>query len=63
MLGIIGGEGISLEEYNKGFGWVFFPYREGFPKILFVFLCTVFVPVILVAATLLVMVKLNTKME
>jgi hypothetical protein len=57
VLGLIGGEGLSLEEYSKGFGWVFFPCREGFPRILLVFLCMVFLLVILVAATLLFMVK------
>jgi hypothetical protein len=24
VLGLIGGEGIYLEEYSKGFGWVFY---------------------------------------
>ena len=63
MLGFIGGEGISLEEYSKGFGWVFFPFLEGFPRILLVYLCMVFLLVILVVATLLVMVKKNAKIE
>jgi hypothetical protein len=55
--GFICGEGISLEEYSKGFGWVFFPCGEGFPNILLVFLCMVLLLVILVTATLMVMVK------
>jgi hypothetical protein len=63
VLIIIGGEGLSLEEYNKGFGWVFFPCYEWFPRILLVFLCMVFLLVILVAATLLIMVKTNAKLE
>jgi hypothetical protein len=63
VLGFLGGEGIYLEEYSKGFGWVLFPCLEGFPMILLVFLCMVFLLVILVAATLLVMVKINAKME
>jgi hypothetical protein len=25
VLSLIGGGGLSLEEYSKGFGWVFFP--------------------------------------
>ena len=58
-----GGGGLSLEEYRKGFGWVLFPCLEGFPRILLVFLCMVFLLVILVVATLLSMVKLNDKME
>ena len=54
MLGIIGGEGLSIEEYIKGFGWIFFPCLEGFPRILLVFLCMVLLLVILVVATLMV---------
>jgi hypothetical protein len=53
----LGGEGLSLEKYNKEFGWVFFPCLEGFPRILLVFLCMVILLVILVAATSMVMVK------
>ena len=50
-----------LKNIAKDFGWVFFPCFEGFPRILLVFLCMVFLLVILYAATLLVMVKLNDK--
>jgi hypothetical protein len=63
VLGIIGGEGISLEEYSKGFGWVFFPCLEQFPMILLVFLCMMFLILILVAATLLFMDKKNEKWD
>ena len=52
-----GGEGLSLEEYSKGFGWVLFPCWEGFPRILLVFLCMVLLLVILVARTFTDMVK------
>ena len=55
------GEVLSLEDYSKGFGWVFFPCWEGIPRILLVFLCMVFLLVILVATTLLFMVKWNVK--
>jgi hypothetical protein len=51
VLGFLGGEGLSLEEYSKGFGWVFFPCLEEFPRILLVYLFIVFLLVILVAAT------------
>jgi hypothetical protein len=57
VLGFLGCEVLSLEEYSKGFGWVFFPCSEGFPNILLVFLCMVLLLVIVVATTLMVMVK------
>jgi hypothetical protein len=51
VLGIYGGGGISLEEYSKGLVGFFFPCREGFPRILLVYLCMVFLLVNLVVAT------------